>query len=151
MNINDYILSNFFIDPDTGIITRYDRANSNGSYDKDGYLIYKIKGKQYKSHRLAWFLYYKEWPIGEIDHINRIRTDNSKINLRITDRVGNIKNTTKKINKETGVVGVYIDKTKGLKKKYAFRCNRKTLRFATLEDALNYKTHNNETVNSNSK
>jgi len=141
-DIEQYILANFSIDENTGIITRLDRANSNGSYDKDGYLIIKIKTRQYKSHRLAWFLYYHEWPNGEIDHINRIRTDNKKCNLRVTDRLGNIKNTYRKPNKETNVRGIYIDKTKGLRKVFALKYKDKTYRFYTLNEAINFKNLN---------
>jgi hypothetical protein len=141
-DINQYILLNFSIDENTGVITRMDRANSNGSYDKDGYLIIKIKTKQFKSHRLAWFLYYNEWPNGEIDHINRVRTDNRKCNLRVTDRLGNVMNINRAANKDTNVVGVYIDKTKGLKKVFALRHKRKTFRFYTLDEAINFKKLN---------
>lgn len=141
-DIEKYIKATFSIDENTGIITRIDRSNSNGSYDKDGYLIIKIKTKQFKSHRLAWFLYYNEWPTNEIDHINRIRTDNRKCNLRITDRIGNIKNTYRKPNKDTNQVGIYIDKTKGLNKIYALKYNKKTFRFYTLQEAINFKNLN---------
>lgn len=126
----------FNYDKETGHIERTDRKNSNGSKDKDGYLIIKIKGKQYKAHRLAWLIVYREWPQDEIDHINRDRTDNRINNLRVVDRCGNINNTTKKINKDTGCYGIYIDRTRGLKKKYAFRHNNKMHRFYTLEDAI---------------
>ena len=55
--INDseckYIRKHFTYNPDTGIITRNDRSNSNGSYDKDGYLIIKVKTRQIKAHRIA--------------------------------------------------------------------------------------------------
>jgi len=62
-HINNY----FSINEDTGEIKRTDRRNSNGSLDKDGYLIYKIKSKQIKSHRLAWYLYYGKFPEKEKD------------------------------------------------------------------------------------
>lgn len=142
IDIEKYIKSTFSIDENTGIINRIDRSNSNGSYDKDGYLIIKIKTKQFKSHRLAWFLYYNEWPSGEIDHINRVRTDNRKSNLRITDRIGNVKNTYRKPNKDTNQRGIYLDKTKGLKKIYALKYKSKTYRFYSLQEAINFKNLN---------
>lgn len=55
-------------------------------YDSDGYLRAKLAGKQYKAHRLAWYLYYGVWPTYEIDHINRLRDDNRIKNLRDVPR-----------------------------------------------------------------
>ena len=134
-DINSYILKYFFIK--NGELHRSDRKNSLGSFDKDGYKIVKIKGKQYKEHRLVWFLYHGRFPKKEIDHINRIRNDNRIENLREVTREENIKNTVKKINKDTGVYGVYVDKTtKGLKSKYTFHFKKKTYRFLTLDQAI---------------
>lgn len=133
-----YILDHFHYE--NGKIYRDDRKNSKGSYDKDGYLIYKIKGQQIKAHRLVWFLCNKEFPKGEIDHINRIRDDNRIENLRIADRKLQHENTTKTINKDTGVVGIYLDKsTKGLLAKYSFHYKNKTYRFRNLQDAIKTK------------
>ena len=136
--LREYILKHFSYQ--NGKIFRDDRKNSNGSYDKDGYLIYKIKGQQIKAHRLVWFLCYKEFPRGEIDHINRIRDDNRIENLRIADRKTQIRNTTRKPNKDTGVIGIYLDKTtKGLLAKYTFHYQNKSYRFRTLEEAVEAK------------
>ena len=120
-----------------GTFTRLDRKNSTGSLDKDGYLMMKIKGKKYRAHRLVYAYFYGEFPEGEIDHINRIRTDNRIENLRVVNRQGNVDNTTRKVNPDTGVVGIYYDKkTKGLKAKYTFHHKGKTYRFRTLEEAI---------------
>jgi len=135
----NYLHQYFVYKPD-GTFIRTDRTNSTGSYDKDGYLIIKIKGKQYKAHRLVFAYHNNRFPHKEIDHINRNRTDNRIENLREIDRIGNIRNTIQKVNKDTGVVGIYYDKTtKGLKKKYTFHFGKKTYRFATLEEAVTTK------------
>lgn len=119
-----------------GTLTRTDRKNSNGSYDKDGYLIIKIKGKQFKAHRIVYALHNGKMPDNEIDHINRIRDDNRIENLRIATRKKNALNTNRKPNKGTGVVGVHIDKTNGLKKKYCTNLGGKSHRFHSLDEAL---------------
>ena len=90
----------------TGIITRRfyssrkgERIKQVGSLHKHGYLHCKVGSKHYKVHRLAWFLYYGEFPKNDIDHINGIRTDNRIENLRFlcpnchsqTDTSGRIK------------------------------------------------------------
>lgn len=134
-----YIFKNFSYNHLTGQITRIDRKNSNGSFDKDGYLILKIKRKQFKAHRLAFLLYYGYFPKKEIDHINRIRTDNRISNLREVNRIENIKNTARKVNKITGEIGIYLDKTKGLKKNICFKYKNKTYRFYSIEEAKNKK------------
>jgi hypothetical protein len=138
----DYIKKYFTYDSNTGIISRTDRANSNGSYDKDGYLILKIKTRQFKSHRIAWFLYYGEFPINLIDHINGDRTDNRIENLRDVEYSINNNNTFRKKNKDTGVLGVYFDRTKGLRKNYATWHNKKVFRFYTIEEAINFREEN---------
>ena len=138
--LKNFIKKHFSYDPSTGLLSRDDRKNGNGSLDKDGYLIIKVKGKQFKAHRLIWFLYYGEFPQKEIDHINRIRTDNRIENLREVSRQENINNTTKKINPDTGVVGIYLDKsTKGLKAKYTFKVKNKSYRFRALNEAIRFK------------
>lgn len=133
-----YILKHFSYDD--GVLKRDDRRNSNGSYDKDGYLIIKVKRKQFKAHRIVWLLNYGEFPNGELDHINRDRTDNRIENLREADRKIQHENTDRKPNPKTGVIGVYIDEvTKGLKKKYTTRIKGKSYRFYTLDEAISFR------------
>ena len=135
----EYIRKYFIYNKD-GTFTRTDRKNSNGSLDKDGYLIIKIKGKQYKAHRLVYAYHNGEFPIMEIDHINRDRTDNRIENLREVNRQSNVDNSTRKVNPDTGVVGIYKDKcTKGLKAVYTFHFKGKTYRFRNLQEAINKK------------
>lgn len=146
-DVLEYIRSHFSYNHSTGIISRNDRANSNGSYDKDGYLILKIKKKQYKAHRVAWFLYYGVFPTKEIDHINRNRSDNRIVNLREVFREGNLLNTTRKPNPKTGVIGVYYDTcTNGLKKRFTTRYGGSTFRFMTLEEAVLFRKERNLSV-----
>lgn len=42
-----------------------------------------IDRRPYLAHRLAWLFCYGDWPEGQIDHINRVRSDNRLSNLRI--------------------------------------------------------------------
>lgn len=136
--LEDYIKKYFKYSD--GKIIRTDRKNSTGSYDKNGYLILKIKGKQFKAHRVVWFLCNGYFPKEEIDHINRVRDDNRIENLRLSNRKEQAANTTKKVNPDTGVVGIYLDKTtRGLLAKYTFRFGTKSYRFRKLEDAIKAK------------
>ena len=134
----DYIKEHFTYHPD-GTLTRNDRKGGNGSYDKDGYLIIKVKGRQFKAHRIAWLLNYDHFPKSELDHINRVRTDNRIENLRESNRVQQNNNATRKPNPVTGEVGIYYDRTPGLRRRYAFCINKKTYRYETLEEAREEK------------
>jgi hypothetical protein len=86
-------------DPITGDITWVKKPsnackNKAGSFHKaSGYFVIKFNNIQYKSHRLAWYLHYGVWPIGEIDHINGIKTDNKISNLRDVSHIENMNNT----------------------------------------------------------
>lgn len=114
-----------------------DRKGGLGSKDKDGYVILKVKGKQFKYHRIVWLICKGYYPKKEIDHINRNRADNRIENLRECTRQENIINRTAKINEKTGVQGVYLDEvTNGLKAKYTFHFQGKSYRFRNLQDAV---------------
>lgn len=73
----------------------------------DGYYAVCVKGKQYKAHRVCWFLHYGEWPSGDIDHINRNKLDNRIDNLRVVTAAEN------QLNTDRGASGeLYITKYK---------------------------------------
>jgi hypothetical protein len=124
-------------DPESGRISHRERKNSNGSIDRYGYLIVKIKGKQWKAHRLAWAKHYGVAPSYNIDHIDRNKLNNRISNLRDVPQVLNVQNMERTINPDTGVVGIYKDKaTPGLRAVYTFRKEGKTHRFRSLKEAV---------------
>lgn len=57
-------------------------GSAAGRIDSRGYVGINIELRKYAAHRLAWLHYYGEWPLLNIDHINRNKTDNRIANLR---------------------------------------------------------------------
>lgn len=66
-----------------------------GSVTREGYVVVRLGRQTLRAHRLAWFLSYGCWPVGEIDHINGNPSDNRLANLRVVDRAGNAQNRRK--------------------------------------------------------
>jgi hypothetical protein len=108
-------------------------ACRNGS----GYIVVRVDNMLHRAHRIAWAIMTDEWPCGEIDHINRNRSDNRFCNLRIATRCQNMQNTRKPITNKSGVKGVSFDK-KTKKWRSDIRADGKKFnlgRFNTIEEA----------------
>jgi hypothetical protein len=56
------------------------------------YLSVNNDGKLILAHRLAWYLFYGQWPEGEIDHIDRDKHNNRISNLREAKHWENLQN-----------------------------------------------------------
>lgn len=75
-------------DPETGIVSwKIDRARIKagtpaGGPNDQGYILLRVDGHAIRAHRVAWAVMTGEFPEHQIDHINRIRSDNRWINLR---------------------------------------------------------------------
>ena len=72
-------------------------------YDKDGYKIVSVKGKQKKLHRLLAINFIsnpENLPI--IDHIDRVKTNNTLDNLRWVNKSTNCKNRNTPPNNKIG-------------------------------------------------
>lgn len=109
-----------------------------GTVEKNGYTVIKLAGKTYKAHRLAWLHVYGRWPVDQIDHINRVRTDNRLCNLREASRSENQINTRRLVNRTSGVTGVKLHKRKRMRFEARITVRGKRLYlglFERLEDA----------------
>lgn len=78
-----------------------------GSLCEHGYRVIVVQRHKYYEHRLAWFMTHGRWPAGELDHINRVRSDNRLCNLREVSRSQNANNTRTRTTNSSGVPGVY--------------------------------------------
>lgn len=72
-----------------------------------GYKSGNLCGRKYLAHRVVWAMTHGAWPEGEIDHINRVRTDNRPANLRDVSRSVNAKNASLSKANTSGACGVY--------------------------------------------
>lgn len=139
LEIIDYVTYNH----DTGKVSSIVNKRAKEKYDKDGYLVIKIKGKLWRSHRLAYAKYHGVNICGVIDHINHIRDDNRIVNLRDVSQHINNKFSARKPNSDTGVIGIRKDcKTKGLISNFTTSILGKQYRFRTLTEAINFRKEN---------
>ncbi|EOS94747.1 HNH endonuclease [Erwinia tracheiphila] len=105
--------------PETGRFTWNKKSGTKirnsvaGTHHKTGYVVITIQKKPYRAHRLAWFYVYGEWPTEDIDHINRIRSDNRLCNLRLANKSQNQHNTGLGRNNSSGFKGVYFSTREG--------------------------------------
>jgi hypothetical protein len=104
-------------DSTTGVFTWKKKVTKNkmigdraGSTNKDGYETIMLEGKNYASHRLAWFFVHGVWPAECIDHINLDASDNRIANLREASRAENNRNTKAPSNSSTGIKGITWNK-----------------------------------------
>lgn len=101
----EIIIGNLSYNPTTGMFKRlfnHGRFRICKSLDSRGYLRIKIDGKEYRAHRLAWLFVNGEFPLGNLDHINGIKTDNRFCNLRIASVAENSWNVGKRPHNTSG-------------------------------------------------
>ena len=141
----EYLRSILHYDQETGIFTRkVSTANQvkagdiAGSPDGHGYLCIMVGSRLYRAHRLAWLYIHGSWPTGQIDHINRNRTDNRIANLRDVSHKQNGQNRSKPSNNTSGHPGVVWHKRIS-KWQVKIKHNYKYIHigyFTTIEDAI---------------
>lgn len=115
-------------DPETGLFswrpkpgkTKHERAwntryagSEAGATNAVGYRQVQIDGRIYLAHRLAWLYMTGEWPTDDIDHQDRVRTNNQWSNLRAATRTQNNGNAALRRDNTSGVKGVYWHQGKG--------------------------------------
>ncbi len=97
----------FDYDPTTGVLKRKRTGKLLYADSGHGYPRIWVDGQMYLAHRLAWLHFYGEWPCGQLDHRNRVRTDNRIANLRLATQGENRANENSRPNK-SGLRGAYL-------------------------------------------
>ena len=128
-----YLRSILNYDPESGIVWHQSRpirpdfaridkiwnaryaTKSNRPRHKDGaYIHLRIDGQIYRAHRVAWVLFYGDWPARMIDHANGLRHDNRIANLRLVDFSKNTINSKTRSDNASGCKGVDYMPKKGM-------------------------------------
>lgn len=114
---NDYELFSTYLrlDPETGKLYWKKRTGPRdfsgmeaGSLNQTGYIHIRFNRQVYKAHRIVWLLVYGQWPLHNIDHINRIKNDNRPSNLRDVNHSLNAENAKVRIDNTSGFQGVHL-------------------------------------------
>ena len=77
-----------------------------GYLRSDGYLQGKINNNGYLGHRVAWLLYYGEWPESFIDHEDGDKSSLDPSNLQLVSQAMNCRNAKMHRNNSSGHTGV---------------------------------------------
>ena len=126
-------------DPETGIfvwkistgnVKTGDIANCLSFY---GYIRIQVEEVRYPAHRLAWLYIYGYFPENDIDHIDRVKTNNRINNLREVSMSCNMRNTGNQKNNTSGVKGITFDKINN-KWKARVKVNGKTKHLGRYKD-----------------
>lgn len=77
-----------------------------------GYRVGRLDRRNYLAHRIMWFMATGEEP-EQIDHVNRVRSDNRISNLRASSQALNQRNRNVRRDSVSGVRGVYYVSSTG--------------------------------------
>lgn len=84
-----------------------------GSVMARGYIWVTLCGRSHYAQRIAWAIYYGEYPKGIIDHDNGDKTDNRIINLVESTNEKNSRNQKLRVTNTSGQMGVCLRKDTG--------------------------------------
>lgn len=86
-------------------ISKKNRVGEQAGYT-GSYVFIRLYGILYRAHRLAWAIYYGQWPEKDIDHIDRNKPNNRIKNLRLVSDSENLFNTNLRPDNTSGHKGV---------------------------------------------
>lgn len=118
MDAIDSIKASLNYDAETGSFTWRIRKGARGlagsiagSIHTAGYRTVKIDGVHYRACRLAFLLTLGQWPNGDVDHINGVKSDDRWSNLRDVSTQINCQNQIRaRTDSSSGLLGAFWDK-----------------------------------------
>ena len=117
----EYLKSRFEYSPESGKLqwkevsesfsSRYKSWNSKNADKEAGYLYQgyryvRIDGKNMLVHRICYAIYYGEFPINIIDHLDGDKLNNKILNLGASNPESNARNAKLNIKNRSGLSGV---------------------------------------------
>lgn len=84
-----------------------------GTLNAEGYRYITVKRRAYRASRLAFLYMTGTWPPDQVDHRNRIPSDDRWSNLRLATSSQNKANSSMYRNNTSGFTGVYWDAERG--------------------------------------
>lgn len=110
---------------------RQSAGKTAGTIHSDGYIDIMFDGAHFFAHRLAWLYVHGEFPPDQIDHINRIKTDNRIVNLRVVTNSENQQNqASARSNSTSGFLGVSLKRGRW---RAGIRVNGKSMHIGTFD------------------
>ena len=101
-------------DPESGLFiwkvrtsTHVKPGDHTSACSSHGYRVIGINRRLYFAHRLAWMYVYGEWPVTQINHIDRNRANNALANLRLATSAENLQNSSRRSDNTSGCKGVH--------------------------------------------
>ena len=109
-----------------------------GTMNARGYIKISINNCLFSAHKLAWLMFYGDWPHRQLDHRDNNRVNNRIINLRLATNQENSYNRNTHKNNTSGFPGVLFHKHR---KKWcaSIRANGRPISlgyFLNIEDAV---------------
>jgi hypothetical protein len=109
----EYLKSLFYLDEEMGELHYMQRRSrvapgaKVGYVHPSGYVTVELDGAFWRVHRLVFALANDYLPVGEIDHINGIKSDNRPCNLREASRNQNVWNRSSPSTNTSGHKGIF--------------------------------------------
>lgn len=122
-------------DPETGIFTWAKTrrnvkigARAGSERGSSGYRVISVFDHAYYEHRLAWLWMIGDWPAGQVDHKNMIRTDNRWENLRdVTQSVNQQNKQRATVRSSIGLLGASPPRNGRKRFKSTIQVNKKSI------------------------